>query len=123
MREYYESGGAELDRSLENMEITDLYDRLTVKPGMTPAMTKGYLNIKKPLVLEDLGNFDAVDIINSRSFKNDFLPAVAAQSGKSLDKVMELYNGFQINRLVNNYLDFTVSILMIAKDQTISLNY
>lgn len=106
LREYYESGGAELDRSLENMEITDLYDRLTVRPGMTPAMTKGYLNIKKPLILEDLGNFDAVDIINSRSFKDDFLPAVAAQSGKSLNKVMELYNGFQINRLVNNYLDF-----------------
>lgn len=79
----------EFERQMYDLKMTQdqIFEQGVVKkPGTLPAMTKGYLDIKNPLVIEDdLGVWDAVSIIDDffsikETLAAKFISAIGDQS-------------------------------------------
>ena len=94
LREYFDYG-MDLERMMDSYGMTaeELYKTGVVVPGKVPAMTKGYLNIKNPLVLEgDFGDWSAFQILTSENLDQEFLKPIIKQSSKSKTQVMQAYS-------------------------------
>jgi hypothetical protein len=81
LRDYYDYRGDSLDSLFKSVETDDLFRTGVVKPARTPAMVKGYLNIKNPLFIDDdYGKWKASNFLVSKKEQEDFVNLLVEQT-------------------------------------------
>ena len=81
LRDYYDYRGDSLDSLFKSVETDDLFRTGVVKPARTPAMVKGYLNIKNPLFIDDdYGKWKASNFLVSKKEQEDFVNLLVKQT-------------------------------------------
>ena len=92
MRDYFEYEDEYLDS--RGLTADDMYASNSTLPGNILAVTKGYLNIKNPLKLdEDFGTWSAQEIFDEPTKRNQLVGAIAKQTGKPIKDVEERFFG------------------------------
>jgi len=84
------------DDYLDSRGLTadDMFAGTSTVPGNILAVTKGYLNIKNPLKIEeDFGTWSAQEIFDEPVKRNELVGAIAKQTGKPVKDVEERFFG------------------------------